>query len=684
MNVQKADSSMQTDASALSVNSFASLTAWKKYLHDQHMAINDNQDVGVNLTAMKMGASNAKTQSIVSGGGSEMYGGSQDSIRLKLAQTKSSVNQAGYSNGKAVAVIRATAATTGRIPNHPAKSASNRLKQSKPGQSVYAASDAIYSDTEYIQQRQASSPYYHNKFSYLTSPVRLRNTSSSRMSSYNEAGERFARDYASYGQMLSPWLQRNGFPLQRNAMTEAESMESLTSNLTRRPNSVANKVNPEISAISSRLVNMPSTPTRGKSPRINGGSSGITASESVDLRRALEKDGDTYSSALSLVSNSTIFSTAEDKQTQEVRRLKRELEQANEKVATLTSQLKTNAHMVSAFEQSLSAMTARLQQLSSVAEQKDAELYRLKAIIEELQKQKRKGNANHESIVEHSTPTKKSGKDDKKSKKSLVIRRHTFASTSDESLSSGSEKETTVSKHRKKSSRKHHHAVDTIDGEPINFPTSKGWFRNSITKAFRKSKSSGSHNSSKCRGSVSDAEVLGNNLGSNYDGDSCSAPNSPVMALKMTREAKSGEDGSGCKRDESEMIEELKRQLREKEKMLIDLRLDSLTSAHQLESFKETINKMRAEMMALKQDNERLHPMVITKSLASSKSSVLSGSISPEDRTREEEREELDTECFLNRVSNNSNDPLSDMLLRLQVAAKNTDSSHDDNKKDSI
>lgn len=71
-----------------------------------------------------------------------------------------------------------------------------------------------------------------------------------------------------------------------------------------------------------------------------------------------------------------------------------------------------------------------------------------------------------------------------------------------------------------------------------------------------------------------------------------------------------------------EEVELLEEQLREQDMALTDIRLEALTSAHQLESLKETINKMRSEMMSLKQDNERLQKMVASKSLTSSQSSL--------------------------------------------------------------
>lgn len=71
-----------------------------------------------------------------------------------------------------------------------------------------------------------------------------------------------------------------------------------------------------------------------------------------------------------------------------------------------------------------------------------------------------------------------------------------------------------------------------------------------------------------------------------------------------------------------EEVELLEEQLREQDMALTDIRLEALTSAHQLESLKDTINKMRSEMMSLKQDNERLQKMVASKSLTSSQSSL--------------------------------------------------------------
>lgn len=47
------------------------------------------------------------------------------------------------------------------------------------------------------------------------------------------------------------------------------------------------------------------------------------------------------------------------------------------------------------------------------------------------------------------------------------------------------------------------------------------------------------------------------------------------------------------KPEEAGLVDELKRQLREKDLVLTDIRLEALSSAHQLESLKDTVIKMR-------------------------------------------------------------------------------------------
>lgn len=70
------------------------------------------------------------------------------------------------------------------------------------------------------------------------------------------------------------------------------------------------------------------------------------------------------------------------------------------------------------------------------------------------------------------------------------------------------------------------------------------------------------------------------------------------------------------------VVEDLKKQLREKDMVLTDIRLEALTQASQMESLKETVRNMRQEMLNLKHNNDRLQRMVTTRSLAGSDASL--------------------------------------------------------------
>ncbi|ETE66094.1 Neuron navigator 1, partial [Ophiophagus hannah] len=80
-------------------------------------------------------------------------------------------------------------------------------------------------------------------------------------------------------------------------------------------------------------------------------------------------------------------------QSEQIRKLRRELESSQEKVATLTTQLSANANLVAAFEQSLVNMTSRLRQLAETAEEKDTELLDLRETIDFLKKKNSEAQA---------------------------------------------------------------------------------------------------------------------------------------------------------------------------------------------------------------------------------------------------------------------------------------------------
>ncbi|XP_067676598.1 neuron navigator 2-like isoform X16 [Haliotis asinina] len=300
-----------------------------------------------------------------------------------------------------------------------------------------------------------------------------------------------------------------------------------------------------------------------------------------------------HGSNLSLVStSSSVYSSAEEKQQAEVRKLQRELVSAQDKVLTLQTQLNTNradtifyknqAHVVAAFEQSLSNMTSRLQMLTSTAEQKDSELNELRQTIEALKRQS--GLSIQENLV---SPN--------------VGRRHTspgeggriVRQMSSDSMSSINSLSSACSVASQQSA-----ATDGDIGKNSKKNKKKGWLRSSFSKAFSRKKNK--------HGSISDVEPDTASLRSN-----ASAPNSPLLQMTHVPNGSgvmkgSHSSGALCETDDHASVNELKNLLREKDMKLTDIRLEALSSAHQLEQLRETMNKMKSEMGHLKADNDRL------------------------------------------------------------------------------
>ncbi|XP_026324174.1 protein sickie isoform X5 [Hyposmocoma kahamanoa] len=350
-----------------------------------------------------------------------------------------------------------------------------------------------------------------------------------------------------------------------------------------------------------------------------------------------KKNDDVHGSTASLVSTASSLAAGagnDERHAHEVwvRKLRRELADAKEKVHTLTTQLTTNAHVVSAFEQSLSNMTQRLQQLTATAERKDSELTELRQTIELLRKQSiqaglttahmqsmgiRADGVNVTGQQEPNTQTQQSSPQRTAQGGNGAITRHlsTDSVSSINSLSSGSS-----APHDKKHKK-------------------KGWLRSSFTKAFSRNakisktakhsslgqlssqdSSSGSHH-------YDDPHTI--REGSNEN----SLEHSHEALPEAVKEAAPKTDDTKEKQDQA-LVDELKRQLREKDLVLTDIRLEALSSAHQLESLKDTVIKMRNEMLNLKQNNERLQRLVTSRSLAGSQSSLGTGGSAVEDPRR--------------------------------------------------
>ena len=259
--------------------------------------------------------------------------------------------------------------------------------------------------------------------------------------------------------------------------------------------------------------------------------------------------------------------------------MKRELAEEQSKVFCLTNQLNTNAHVVSAFEQSLSNMTSRLQEITRTAEKKDAELADLRRTMDILRQSGVDAGLIKGSSVGNSNS--EAGYD-------LTRQMSTDSVASVSSIGD-----------------------DEKDGCKKGGPKRSGWLRSSFSKAFSKSKGKG-------KGALSD----------NEEGYTDRGPASLDLSNNKTevsnlRTSQSQSDLSREPPAEAEkIVDDLKRQLIEKDTLLTETRLEALSSAHQLESLKDTVTKMKSELINLRQDNEKLHVQVVNKSLGSSESSL--------------------------------------------------------------
>ncbi|KAM5302168.1 neuron navigator 1 isoform 2-T4 [Glossophaga mutica] len=295
---------------------------------------------------------------------------------------------------------------------------------------------------------------------------------------------------------------------------------------------------------------------------------------------------DVHGSVLSLASSaSSTYSS-------QIRKLRRELESSQEKVATLTSQLSANANLVAAFEQSLVNMTSRLRHLAETAEEKDTELLDLRETIDFLKKKNSEAQAVIQGALNASESTPKELRIKRQNSSDSISSLNSITSHS----SIGSGKDADAKKKKKKS-----------------------WLRSSFNKAFSIKKGP------KSASSYSDIEEIAT--------PDSSAPSSPKLqhggpaetaspAGKSSHSSSLGVDapeapahpgpharpfptGEGEEPEKKE-VSELRSELWEKEMKLTDIRLEALNSAHQLDQLRETMHNMQLEVDLLKAENDRL------------------------------------------------------------------------------
>ncbi|CAG5849242.1 unnamed protein product [Menidia menidia] len=328
-----------------------------------------------------------------------------------------------------------------------------------------------------------------------------------------------------------------------------------------------------------------------------------TMSRSGSFREGFEE---VHGSSLSLVSStSSIYSTNEEKSQSEIRKLRRELDASQEKVSALTTQLSANAHLVAAFEQSLGNMTIRLKSLTLTAEQKDSELNELRKTIELLKKQNAVAQAAINGVINtpelapkgqrtgsngspqqhqqnHQNQHQNQQQQNQQHQPDLRIRRQ----HSSDSVSSVA------------SATSHSSVGSNMDADAKNKKKNKkNWLRSSFKQAFTKKKSP------KSASSHSDIEEMTDS----------SLPSSPKLphngapaGAHLLRNTHSNSLLSECLDSEAETVMQLRSELREKEMKLTDIRLEALSSAHQLDQLREAMNRMQLEIEKLKVENDRL------------------------------------------------------------------------------
>lgn len=299
-------------------------------------------------------------------------------------------------------------------------------------------------------------------------------------------------------------------------------------------------------------------------------------------------------------------------------------------------------------------MTQRLQQLSATAERKDSELMEMRQTIELLRKQSIQAgltSAHIQSMSQDNDPTahRLSGTNSTESTPSNGIASSKISAQSANTaittatVNGGSSASDLLERHLSSDSMCSLNSISSgCSTQDKNNKKKTGWLRTSFKKAFSRNAKLAKNGRYVSVATTLEQIPSSHSINLNSSNESSASANissslllpppSPTKANphRMMPVVENAKPIDAIEEENNPIVEDLKKQLREKDLVLTDIRLEALSSASQLESLKETVNKMRQEMLNLKQNNERLQKMVTSRSLAGSEVSLgNNGPLSP-------------------------------------------------------
>uniref|UniRef100_A0A1I7YF36 Calponin-homology (CH) domain-containing protein n=1 Tax=Steinernema glaseri TaxID=37863 RepID=A0A1I7YF36_9BILA len=296
---------------------------------------------------------------------------------------------------------------------------------------------------------------------------------------------------------------------------------------------------------------------------------------------------ESHGSQLSLASSSgSTYANREERYEAEIRKLNKEMDSYRTTISKLTAKHDGYNHLIQLFDSKLQQMVRHVESLQMKSQLKQAEVESLRSQIDHLRTLSINAGVNVPPLSSSASIHSQSNGDGA----GELLRHQSMESVASQrsSMSSSS-----------KSSKTDKSSLNSFGKQG-----KKSWIRSSFSRAFSKSKKPGKN------GSVSDVEQ---------------SPLHQTNGLKPIT-------GSTTRLDEIDnvQVEELKRQLEDKDNALTDVRLDALDKAREVDVLKETISRLRNENKMLKQNYVMLEMKVRNEcSRASSQQSL--GAMNDED-----------------------------------------------------